>query len=116
MRGVGSERYPESVSPMRAELEERYPRFAELREDCLLEYGYNTARAYWGDLEHLNDWCIERSIDVLALSETNLTEYLAWMAALGYSMNTMRRRRSAIRVFQTSCGATGVRQCDGKTG
>ena len=48
MRGVGSRRYPENLSPMRAELEERYQRFAELREDFLVGYGYNTARAYCG--------------------------------------------------------------------
>jgi hypothetical protein len=43
-----SVRYPENRSPFRAELEERYERFAQLREDFLLDYGYNTARAYWG--------------------------------------------------------------------
>lgn len=53
-------RFPEDQSPLRAELPERYPRFAELREDFLLVYCRNTARAYWGDLEHLNDWCMER--------------------------------------------------------
>jgi hypothetical protein len=35
-------------------------------------YGYNTARPYWGDLEHLNDRCMERGLDILELSEQDL--------------------------------------------
>jgi len=84
---------------MRAELEERYQRFAELREDFLVGYGYNTARAYWGDLEHLNDWCMERGLDVLALSEQDLKKYLAWMKRRGYSASTRRHRVTALRAF-----------------
>jgi site-specific recombinase XerD len=84
---------------MRAELEERHQRFAELREDFLLGYGYNTARAYWGDLEHLNDWCVERGLDVLALSEQDLKKYLAWMGRRGYSRSTIRRRCGTFALF-----------------
>jgi site-specific recombinase XerD len=85
---------------MRAELEERYRRFAELREEFLVDYCYNTARAYWGDLEHLNDWCMERGLDVLVLSERDFKKYLAWMRRRGHSGSTVRRRRGTWRLFQ----------------
>jgi Phage integrase, N-terminal SAM-like domain len=96
---VGSQRYPEDTSPMRAKLEERYQRFAELREDFLADYRYNTARAYWGDLDHLNDWCMERGLDILALSEQDLKKYLAWMRRRGSSGSTVRRRPGDLPVI-----------------
>ena len=94
---MASTRYPENKSPLRAGLEERYERFAQLREDFLLNYEYNTARAYWGDLEHLNDWCMERRLDILDLNEQNLKKYLVWMKRRGYSGSTIRRRSTALR-------------------
>ncbi len=97
---MASSRYPENQSPLRAELGERYERFAELREDFLLDYGYNTARAYWGDLEHLNDWCMERGLDILQLSEQDLKKYLAWLRRRGYSASTIRRRVTSYRLFR----------------
>ena len=99
---MGSVRYPENRSPLRAELEERYPRFARLREDFLLDYGYNTARAYWGDLEHLNDWCMERGLDILALDDKDLKKYLAWMRRRGYSGSAVRRRQGTLMLFTKS--------------
>ena len=98
---MGSVRYPEDRSPFRAELEERYERFAQLREDFLVNYQYETARAYWGDLEHLNDWCMERKLDILELSEKDLKRYLAWMRRRGYSPATVRRRQGTLRSFRT---------------
>ena len=94
-----SVRYPEDRSPFRAELEERCEPFARLREDFLVNYRYETARAYWGDLEHLNDWCTERGLDILALDDKDLKKYLAWMKREGYSPNTVRRRRGTYRLF-----------------
>lgn len=93
-------RYPESQSPLRAELVERYQRFAELREDFLLGYGYNTARAYWGDLEHINDWCLENELDVMRIDDHDLTTYLDSLQHRGYSPSTVRRRRSTLGLFQ----------------
>lgn len=92
-----SPRYPEDRSPLRAELPERYQRFAELREEYLLGYGYNTARAYWGDLEHLFDWAEERGKDVLALSDKEFRQYQALLRRRGYSESTVRRRGTAWR-------------------
>lgn len=98
---MGSTRYPEDHSPLRAELVERYQRFAELREDFLVGYGKNTARAYWGDLEHLNDWCMERDLDILALREEDMRRYLSLLKRRGYSPSTIRRRRGTHRLFST---------------
>jgi site-specific recombinase XerD len=97
---MGGSRYPENKSPFRAELDVRDERFAQLREDFLLNYGYNTARAYWGDLEHLKDWCQERGLDVLDLPEQELREYLSWMSARGYSGSTTRRRETTYKLFK----------------
>ncbi len=109
---MSSQRYPENLSPLRAELEQRYERFAELREDFLLGYGYNTARAYWGDLDHLNDWCMERGLDILALDEKDLENYLAWMKRRGYEASTLRRRRTAYGLFLSGFIERGVdRSC-----
>lgn len=99
---MASTRYPENQSPLRAELLERYQRFAERREDFLLGYGYNTARAYWGDLEHLNDWCMDGGLDIFALKDGDLKKYLAWMRRRGYSPSTIRRRRGTHRLFVNS--------------
>lgn len=40
-------------------------------------YCYNSARAYWGDLDDLYRWAEDRTKDVLALTEKDVTQYLA---------------------------------------
>ena len=52
-------------------------RFADLREESLLGYGYHTALAYWGDLEGLHDWAAERRKDVLNLTQRDFTPYVS---------------------------------------
>ncbi|TQN41687.1 integrase-like protein [Blastococcus colisei] len=81
-------------------LPERDRRFAEAREEYLLNYGYNTARAYWGDLEHLYDWCEERGFDVFTLTEQQFRQYQALLRRRKYSENTVRRRRTAWEGFR----------------
>lgn len=93
---MSPQRYPENRSPIRAQLLERHRGFAELREEYLLGYCYNTARAYWGDLEDLFDWAESESLDVLGLTAVEIARYLAGMQKAGYSSNTIRRRRTAI--------------------
>lgn len=90
-------RYPESEMPVAGELPERWRRFAELREDYLLNYGYNTARAYWGDLQHLAEWADERGLDVLALMERDIKQYVALLRRRNYSESTIRRRLTTFR-------------------
>lgn len=43
-----SERYPDGEHPFLRELPAREARFAAAREEYRLNYGFNTARAYWG--------------------------------------------------------------------
>ena len=99
---MGELRYPENRSLFLAALPERHRRFAVLREEYLLGYCYNTARAYWGDLEDLFDWAEGEGLDILLLSEEDVDCYASRMREMRYSPNTIRRRRTAIRGFYHS--------------
>ncbi|WP_179377853.1 site-specific integrase [Rhodococcus sp. ACS1] len=94
---MGDEYYPDHLLPVIREQEVRYRRFAELREQVLLEYGYNTARAYWGDLEDVFRWAVERDKDVLALTEKDVKQYIALLRRRKYSHNTIRRHVTTLR-------------------
>lgn len=94
-----SQRYPEDRSTFIRQLPERDQRFAEAREEYLLNYGYNTARAYWGDLEHLYDWCEHRGFDIFELTERRFRQYQALLRRRKYSESTIRRRRTAWRAL-----------------
>jgi hypothetical protein len=69
-----------------------YARFADLREAILLDYGYNTARAYWGDLESFWWWAKERGKDIFALTDQDARQYKALLRRRQYSENTIRRQ------------------------
>jgi hypothetical protein len=101
-----SQRYPETLMPFAALLPEQERRFAELREDLLLDYGYNTARAYWGDLEHIRDWANERDKDVLGLSEKDLKQYCALLRRRKYSESTIRRRWTSWNLLSAVLAAS----------
>lgn len=104
--------------PLRAELYPDYQRgllrelpgvadeFDVLRERMLLRYGYQTARAYWADLEHWRDWCLSQHppVQPLGCANEDLSRYLAAIEALGYAPTTLARRRSVLRRF----GALGA--------
>jgi hypothetical protein len=75
-------------------------RFFDLREDLLLDYGHNTARAYWGDLQDWFDWAVARDKDVLALTDKDVTQYCALLRRRNYSESTIRRRKTALRLLQ----------------
>ena len=63
--GAGSP--PENLLPVAGAGEAPDSRFAELRERVLLDYGRNTARAYWGDLDDAFWWARRGGKDVLRL-------------------------------------------------
>jgi site-specific recombinase XerD len=86
-------RYPDYLMPFAGAAEERYKRFTELREELLADYCYNTARAYWSDLDDIYLWAEDRGKDVLALSEKDLRQYVALLRRRKYSESTIRRRR-----------------------
>lgn len=93
-------RYPESVMPIAGGHGERYDSFDALREELLLDYGYNTARAYWGDLDDWFRWADKRGKDVLALSERDVKQYMALLRRRKYSESTIRRRLTSVRLLQ----------------
>lgn len=74
------------------EIPERWQEFADLREALLLGYGYNTARAYWADLQDWFEWAIARDKDVLGLTEIDRKQYVALLRRRKYSESTIRRR------------------------
>lgn len=92
-------RYPETVMPIAGEHSGRYERFLALREELLIGYGYNTARAYWGDLDDWYRWADERGKDVLALSQRDVKQYVALLRRRKYSESTVRRRLVAYRLL-----------------
>lgn len=83
--------------PFAPEIPERWQEFADRREALLVNYGYNTARAYWADLQDWFEWAVERDKDVLALTEKDKKQYVALLRRQGYSESTVRRRLVALR-------------------
>lgn len=87
-----------------SQIEQADDRFADLREDFLLNYGHNTARAYWNDLEDIKDWAQGRGLDMLELTQKQFRQYLARMRRGGYSPSTVRRRQGTWRLFAKAHG------------
>lgn len=85
---------------------ECWARFFDLREELLLGYGYNTARAYWADLQDWFEWAAQRDKDVLALTEKDEKQYYALLRRRKYSESTIRRRRTAYTLLK-SCESNG---------
>jgi site-specific recombinase XerD len=75
-------------------------RFAAARESFLLGYGYNTARAYWSDLDDIYGWADRRGFDVMELTDAQLKQYTALLRRRGYSENTIRRRMVVWGMFR----------------
>jgi site-specific recombinase XerD len=106
---MSGERYPENemmFPPDHAEpIPEHWQRFFDLREDLLLNYGHNTARAYWADLQDWFEWAVERDKDVLELDEKEQKQYCALLRRRNYSENTIRRRLTALRLLRRRTSA-----------
>ncbi len=90
-------RYPDYLLPIAGQLVPTNQRFADLREELLLNYGYQTARGYRADLDDIYDWATRRGFDVLALGERQIRQYVALLRRRKYSENTIRRRITALR-------------------
>ena len=89
--------FPPNLAP---EQVRRWRRFFDLREDILLDYGYQTARAYWTDLQDIFEWAVARDKDVLALTNRDLRQYCALLRRRKYSEATIRRRMVAWRKME----------------
>lgn len=101
---MADERYPENnmmfAPDYGADIPKSWQRFFDLREELLLDYGYNTARAYWSDLQDWFEWAVERDKDILKLTEKDQIQYYALLRRRKYSESTIRRRRTAMRLVQ----------------
>jgi hypothetical protein len=92
--------YPTNLMPIAGSLPDRRKRFNELRDDFLLGYMHNTARAYWSDLEQIADWAEERGKEVLGLTEPDLKQHAALLRRRRYSDSTIRRHLLVYRLFR----------------
>lgn len=97
---AGVRRYPDNQRMFPTEapddaIPESWQRFYDTRESILLDYSYNTARAYYADLQDIFEWAMARDKDVLALSERDIRQYCALLRRRKYSENTIRRRMVA---------------------
>lgn len=102
-------RYPDSSMPFAPKLAPEWQRFADLREDVLLDYGRNTARAYWADLQDAFEWAAARDKDILRLTRKDLRQYVALHRRRGYAETTIRRRITALRLLYAKAIAAGIR-------
>jgi site-specific recombinase XerD len=100
--------YPDHLLPVISARHVDYGRFAEIRESVLLNYGRNTARAYWGDLDDVFFWAQTREKDVLNLSEADVRQYVALLRRRKYSESTIRRRVTALRKFYDELVVRGM--------
>lgn len=91
--------FPPSYDQIAGPIPESWRRFFDLRESVCLNYGRNTARAYWGDLDDWFRWAIERGKDVLELNEVDQKQYYALLRRRKYSESTIRRRGTALRLL-----------------
>jgi hypothetical protein len=93
-------RYPKRNIQWGDDPETCYTGFADKREDFLIDFRYNTARAYWADLDDWLRWAIEHQLDPLCITRGNLHKYLKDIEQVGYANTTLRRRRSTLLRFQ----------------
>jgi site-specific recombinase XerD len=107
--GVPKRRYPDYMMPIASSLPERQLLFAELREEMLVNYGYQTARAYRADIEDIHDWAAARGLDALALTEPEIRRYLTLLRRRKYSENTLRRRVTSLRALYDLMVNLGLR-------
>jgi phage integrase, N-terminal SAM-like domain len=98
------QRYPDYLMDFPPDLPpeqvQHWQRFFNLREDILLDYGYQTARAYWADLQDIFEWAIARDKDVLTLTDRDLRQYCALLRRRKYSEATIRRRMVSWRKME----------------
>jgi len=95
-------RYPDYLLPIAGRLVPDDERFAEAREQMLLSYRPQTARAYRADLDDIYAWSVKRGFDLLDLSDRQQRQYAALLRRRAYSENTVRRRLCTWKLFQAA--------------
>lgn len=105
-------RYPEHLMEFppasTADQDLRWQLFFDLREDILIDYDYQTARAYWADLQDIFEWAVVREKDVLKLTDKDIRQYCALLRRRKYSENTIRRRLISWRKLQRALEQRGM--------
>lgn len=96
---MAGDRYPDDQMDFAQPLPAEWVRFAELREEALIDYGYNTARACWADLQDIFEWAAARDKDILSLTKREIRQYLGLLRRRKYSESTIRRRITALRLL-----------------
>lgn len=91
--------FPPDYEDVADEIPESWRRFFDLRESVCLNYGYNTSRAYWSDLDDWFRWATERDKDVLNLTEKDQKQYYALLRRRQYSESTIRRRKTTLALL-----------------
>ncbi len=106
------ERYPEHLMDFaptyNQDIPEAWQQFLDLREALLLGYTYNTARAYWADLQDTFEWAVARDKNILTLTEKDIRQYVALHRRRKYSESTIRRRLTALRLLYNEAGSADV--------
>jgi site-specific recombinase XerD len=102
-------RYLRSRSATRSDLEPHHQRYAALRDEFVIGFRYQTARAYAADLDHLFSWALTSGLDVMGLTVSDIERYVATLHVEKFSPNTMIRKRTALRGFYSLATATEAR-------
>lgn len=98
-------RYPESEMAFGRALPTEWTQFADYREELLLDYSYNTARAYWADLQDIFEWAVRHERNVIKLTGDDVRQYVALLRRRKYSEHTIRRRVGTYRALRKLCDA-----------
>jgi site-specific recombinase XerD len=106
---VTGRRYLQTRSPDRSDLALEDQRYAALRDEFVVGFGYQTARAYAGDLDHLFGWASAVDLDVLGLTVNDIERYVVELHAANYAPNTMVRKRTALCGFYALASAAQAR-------
>lgn len=96
---MSQQRYPDNKMMFPVSIPEQWELFADLREELLLNYEYNTARAYWGDLQDCFEWTVKRELNIFKLNEKDIRQYVGLLRRRKYSESTIRRRITTLRLF-----------------
>jgi hypothetical protein len=93
--------YPQYLLPIAGREPVEVDEFDLLRERLLVNFTYNTARAYWGDLEDFRRWCQfgTPQIDPLTVEPHDVSSYVDHLRQIDYSPNTIARRLTTLRAF-----------------
>jgi site-specific recombinase XerD len=109
-------RYLRSRSLERSDLAPHHQRYATLRDEFVIGFRYQTARAYAADLDHLFTWTLALGLDVMDLTDRDIERYVAKLKVENFSPNTMIRKRTALRGFYSLATATQARTNSPMTG